>query len=266
MSTALARIDSTKFESALSRFKAEAQLITLDSPEKCLQAKTMQRDVRNYIKDAKAALDPFVNMAKRTYDDARDERSRWVDPAQMIDDALAAKVKEFERKERDKAMREEEERNRVKREAEAREAEYQRKIREAQALEERKARQKEIDEARKAGDLNKREAERMKKQAEEEERQKREQAAKDAEATKANFVPDRVLPQIPTVSGVPSRRNYRFEITAIEKIPRYLLYPNKGTDGKYDPAKFPAIGEKVRDDKNPAKSMAEIPGIRAFED
>ena len=233
MSTALARIDSSKFESALSRFKAEAQLITVDSPEKCLQAKTMQRDVRNYIKDAKAALDPFVNMTKRAYDDARDERSRWVDPAQLIDDALAGKVKDFERKERDKAMREEEERNRVKREAEAKAAEEQRKIQEQQAKERRAAEQKEIEAARKAGELNKREAERMKKEAEERERQERDRAKRDEEAAKANFVPDRVVPNIPTVSGVPSRRNYKFRIIDASRIPREYLCPDEVKIGQF---------------------------------
>ncbi len=252
MSTSLAALDNKKFETALGKFKKDAALIVVDSPESCLTAKTMQRDVRNYIKDAKSALDPFVNMAKRTYDDARDERSKWIDPAELIDTGLAAKVKDFERKERERTEREAAEHNRLKREAEAREADRLKKEAQAKAEEERKARQKEIDDARKAGDLNKREAERMKKQAEEEARQKCEQAAEDSLLTKANFTPDRVLPNIPTVSGVPSRRNYKFRVIDVDRVPRSYMCPD-----------LVKIGSDVRNWKRVGEV---IPGIEAYEE
>jgi len=250
--TSLAIPDSKKFESTLSKLKQEAAAIVVNSPEACLEAKTMQRSVRNYIKDAKSALDPFVNMTKRAYDDARDERARWIDPAELIDDGLSAKVKDFERKEREKAAREEEERNRVKREAEARAAEEQRKIQEQQAREKRAAEQKEIEEARKAGDLNKREAERMKKEAAEREALERDRAKRDEEAAKANFVPDKVSPNIPTVAGVPSRRNYKFRVVDVNRIPRSYMCPD-----------LIKIGADVRQWKRTGEV---IPGVEAFEE
>jgi hypothetical protein len=271
--TSLAIPDSKKFESTLSKLKQEAAAIVVNSPEACLEAKTMQRSVRNYIKDAKSALDPFVNMTKRAYDDARDERARWIDPAEMIDDGLSAKVKDFERKEREKAAREEEERNREKRAREAREAEQLRKEQEAQAKRDREAREKEIAEARKAGDLKAAEAKKLQKEAEERERQAKEQAARDAAATKANFVPDKVLSNIPTVQGVPSRINYKAEVTHPERLINAYLdaVSLRNTERAVYLRRFimvneQALGLEARTVKNSKKLEAEIPGVRFYED
>ena len=251
MATNALTVDTTRFRTALDQLKAEAGAITVNSPETCLTAKTTQRGLRNYMKDVHSALDPFVNSAKRNYEEARDQRQAWLTQAEFIDDALAAKVKDFERKEREKAVREEEERNRVKREAEAREAAEQRKAQEAAAAAKRKEDEKTIAEALKAGELKKREAERMKKEAAERERQDRELAKQDEEAAKANFVPDRVAPNIPTVAGVPSRRNYSFRIVDVNKIPRAYLCPDEKKIGQ-DVRAWKRIGEV-------------IPGVEAFE-
>jgi len=225
MSTALYKpaIDENKMRTALEKLKHEANTIVVDSAEACLRAKTGQRDIRAYLKDAHAALDPFVNLAKRNYDEARDERGRWILPGEAIDEVFAGKVKNYERQEREKALREQEEVNRKKREAEAREAEEHRKAAAAVAEAERKEREKAIKEAQKAGELKAREAEKMRKEAAEAERRAKEQAARDAEAAKANFQPVEVLPNIPTVAGVPSRRNYRFRVIDINKVPRQWL-------------------------------------------
>ena len=266
MATQIVKPESSEFAVALARLQADAQNIAVRTADDCLRAKTMQQEVRRYLKDVHAKLDPFVQIAKNNYDDAKTERAKWLDPGEAVDAALALKVKDYERIEREKAEAEQRRINEERRRKAEQEAAEQRKRDEAAAAERRKEEEKRIAEAQKAGELKKREAEKMRREAEERERQQREQARRDAEAVKATVQDVKVAPAIPKVAGVPSRRNYRFEIVDITKIPRQFLYPTKRPDGTYDPAKFPEIGDKVRDDKDPLKSMAEIPGIRAFED
>lgn len=252
MATNAIQVDTQRFRTALDQLKAEAGAITVNSPETCLTAKTTQRGLRNYMKDVHSALDPFVNSAKRNYEEARDQRQTWLTQAEFIDAEIAIKVKNFERQEREKAAREEEERNREKRAREAREAEADRKAAEEQARRDREEAQQAIAAARKAGELKKREAEKMEREAKEREQLAKAQAMRNEEAAKANFVPDKVQPNIPTVAGVPSRRNYSFRIVDVNKIPRAYLCPDEK-----------AIGRDVRAWKRVGEV---IPGVEAYEE
>jgi hypothetical protein len=66
----------------------------------------------------------------------------------------------------------------------------------------------------------------------------------------ANVPQVEVKPNIPTVAGVPSRRNWKFRILDENKIPRQYLMPNEVS-----------IGYFVRETK---KAGEVIPGIEAY--
>jgi multidrug efflux pump subunit AcrA (membrane-fusion protein) len=240
------------FAITLSTLQSDAQNLVVRTAEDCLAAKTKQRDVRNYMKDVHLKLDPFVESAKRNLASAKDELNKWLAPAEAVDATLAQKVKDYERVEREKAEAEERRINEERRRQAEIEAAAQRKRDEAEAAERRKEEQKRIEEARKAGELNKREAEKARREAEERERLAREQAAKDAEAAKASVKDVKVVANIPTVQGVPSRRNYKFRIVDASRIPRAYLCPDEVK-----------IGQFVRAEK---KVGEVIPGVEAYED
>lgn len=138
-------------QQGLAVLQTRAQSITVADAETCREAKIIQRDVREYMKDVHRKLDPFVDSAKKNLQEARDEMARWIDPAAMIDGALAQKVKDYEKAERAAAEAE---------------AEAINKKRRKQGLEE-------IE----------------------------------------------VAPSIPTVAGVPSRRNYKARVVDPKKVP-----------------------------------------------
>jgi hypothetical protein len=217
--TRLALTDQSKLTSVLAVLQHKAASIVVKDAETCLEAKTAQRDVRNYLKDVKAKLDPFVNSAKAAYDAAKDERARWLTPAEAIDEALAVKVKTYERIEREAAEAETRRVNEHNRRAAEARAKAERAEADRLAAEVRKENEKRIAEAQKAGDLKKREAEKMRKEAAEAEARAKAIAAEEAARTAANVQTVTVAPSIPKVAGVPSRRNYRARIIDVAKIP-----------------------------------------------
>lgn len=206
-------------EQGLVSLRERAQAIVVRDADSCREAKIMQRDIRDYMKDVHRKLDPFVDAAKKNLQVARDELNRWIEPAEAMDTAVAQKVKDFERKEREAAEAEQRRINEERRAEAARLAEIERKERERIAAEERKAKEKELEAARKAGEINKREAERMKKEAAAAEERERILAAEQARIAAANVQEAKVAPNIPTVAGVPSRRNYRAYVIDANKVP-----------------------------------------------
>lgn len=272
MSTQIVQIDVEQISSALASLKRTADTIAVKDAPTCLAAKTAQRDVRNYMKDVHLKLDPFVEVAKRNLQETKDELNKWLEPAQAIDAALALKVKDFERQEREAAEAETRRQNEERRIEAARKAEEERqernriadaerKERERVAEIERKEREKELARQREAGEINKREMDRQrkineekaalaKKEAAEAQAREKERAAKDAVVAAANVVEVKVEANIPTVAGVPSRRNWKFRIVDANRIPRQYLMPNEV-----------AIGAFVR---NLKKEGEVIPGIESY--
>lgn len=276
MATSVIKVDNKQMESKQAELGRLAASIVVKDASTCLEAKTAQRQIRDELKLRHAVLDPFVSNAKSAYDQAKDERSKWIDPLDKLDELLAMKVKDYDRLERERAQREQEELNRQKREREAREADERRREAEKQAEIERKAREKEIAEARKAGDLKAAEAKRLQKLAEEEAERKRQQAKADADAEKANFRPIEVKPNVPTVAGVPSRRTYKAEVTdpvafIKEYAKRYIQGAKLGETPAFELAAFitidvQAVGRQARDMKDPKAFMERYPFTRAWEE
>lgn len=212
-------IDLQPIETGLATLKRTSEVIVVTDAPTCLAAKVAQRDVRNYMKDVKLKLDPFVESAKRGYQEAKEERDKYLVPAQAIDEALAQKVKDYERIEREKAEAEQRRINEERRIEAAHVAEIERKERDRIAAEQRKAQEKELEAARKAGEVSKREAERLKKELAEAQAREKVRAAADEKLAAANFQEVKVAPAIPTVAGVPSRRTYRARVTDPSRVP-----------------------------------------------
>lgn len=252
MSTNIVKIDMQPIENALAVLKQTSETITVKDAPTCLAAKTAQRDVRNYMKDVNLKLAPFVLAAKINLDKAKEERDKWLVPAQAIDDALALKVKEFERREREASEAETRRINEENRIRAAQQAEVERKERERIAAEERKLKEKELEAARKAGEIGKREADRLKKEAAEAEAREKQRAAEEAKIAAANVKEVKVAAAIPTVAGVPSRRNYKARVIDVTKVPdRYWIIDEQ------------ALGAEARR----VKKVGEIiPGVEFYED
>ena len=226
-------------------------LVVTDAPT-CLSAKKAQQDIRVEIKMRKSVLDPFVLMSKQTYDAAKDERAKWIDPMEAMDTAIAAKVKDYERREREKAEAETRRINEENRIKAQQQADAERKERERIAAEQRKQLEKELAEARKAGEINKREMEKMQREAREAEDREKARAAEDAKIAAENVPQVTVAPNIPTMAGVPSRRPWKFRIIDANKIPRSYMMPNEVS-----------IGSFVRENK---KAGEVIPGVEAYQE
>ena len=262
--------DVKQFEVALSALKAQADSIVVSDASTCLQAKTAQRDVRNYLKDVHSKLDPFVNLAKRTYDETRDERNRWITPGEEIDALLASKVKTYERQEREAAQREQDrinaENTRIAREKADAEAKAAKEAAEAK----RKQEVKEINAQLKRGEIGKREAARLLKLAGDTEMAAKLNADLDAEEAK-NAPPPTVTvqPAIPKVAGVPSRINYRAEVTDtfrfMEEAARRLLKGDNSLS-RFLMVNGSAVALEAREMKDSKAFMAKYPFTKAWED
>lgn len=247
----IVKVDSTQFQAALAQFKTLADTLVVKDAATCLAAKTAQRDVRNYMKDVTYKLKPFVDAAKQNYDKARDELNRWLDPAKLIDETLASNVKDYETQERLAAEAEQRRINDERRKKAEEEAAAARKIADEQAEAARKKAAAEAEAARKAGEIGKREAERLKKQADEAAEKAKAQAEADAKASVLAVKDVTVKPEIPTVAGVPSRRNWRWEVVDESKIPEEFWMLNEMK-----------IGAEVRT----SKEKTNIPGVRAYQE
>jgi len=248
MATTVARPDTKQLEKEQIELRRQYDGIVVKDADTCLLAKKTMQAIRLAIKMRHAILDPFVALAKKGYDDAKDERAKYIDPLQTMDDGLGMQVKEFERKEREAAQREQDRINEERRRVAAIEAERMRKEQEAQAAADRKAREKEIAEALKAKELGKREADRLRKEADEAKRKQIEEAVN--QAALASIIDDVIVkPNLSSVAGVPSRVNWRFRITNPDLIPeRYWVLDHQ------------ALGADVRRDKD----KTNIPGIEIF--
>jgi hypothetical protein len=245
------KLENKKFEARNAELRRMVDSIVVRDAETCALAKRGQKDLRDEMKARKLVLDPFVFQAKTAYEAARDERDRWIKPLQDDDDALAVKVRSWEREERERAeqeQRREQEKIRLETERKARE---ERMRLEAIAEEERKARQKEIEAARKAGELKAAVARALQKKAEAEALLLKAQAKQEEKIAAANVPVVEVKANIPVQSGVPSRINWRYRIVNASLIP-----------DEYWTLDEQKIGAEVRR----LKEKTDIPGLEAYPD
>jgi septal ring factor EnvC (AmiA/AmiB activator) len=252
---ALVRPDTKGLEVGIEALRKRANEIVVKDSETYAENAKFLVEIRNFKKRVGFVTDPYIAFAKEALDKAKDEKNKYIQPADEIEEIVSAKGEAWVKSEREAAAAEERRINEQRRRAAEEVALQERKLAEARAEEDRKARQKEIDVAAKAGELKKREADKLRKEADEQaEKDKQAAAARQQEAsTVDNSV--KVQPSIPKVSGVRRRVNFCFSVVDKEKLPERF----KMADEK-------AIGEVVRSSKNSKLSETLIPGIRCWEE
>ena len=239
-----------KLEGKLAVLRSRAEGIIVrdaDSYRDCCEGKA---EAQKYIKDAGFELDPGIAKAKETYDHLRNQKAKFVDPAQAIVKMFAQKAEDYrteEKRKADEETRREQEKARIETERKAAE---ERRAAEAQAEADRKKRQAEIDAARASGELKAREAERLRKQAEANAAAAKDAAAKQEVLTAAAVPVVKVKASIPKVAGSKNQTYWEHVIVDATKIPRMYLMPDESK-----------IGKMVHDKKNKAAAEAECPGI-----
>jgi len=232
--------------------RQEAEAIAVINQDDYTKALTFVKSLRAYKKDVGFKLDPGIHSAREHLNFLREEKDKHVRPIDEIDKEVSARAGAWREKERLAAAAEEKRVNEQRRRVAAEQAEAQRRADEAQAKLLLKQRQKEIEQARKSGELKQREANRLAKEAAEQaERDK--QAAREAEEAARQVKEVKVKANIPKLAGTMGRTNFKFEVVDAALVKREWLTPD-----------LVSIGAKVRADKNPEKSVAEIGGIRVW--
>lgn len=250
---AVSKPETTKLETAIEQFRGEIKTLAIKTAGDYERAGQILVALKNYEKDVHTALDPFVEIPRRAYEAARQERQKWLNAAEELRGRVSAPMADFKRAERIAAEAEEKRINEERRREAERQAEADRKAAEAQAEADRKEKEKEIEAARKAGDLNKKQADKMKKDAAADAVIAKEAAAEQARLQTANVQTVTVKPAVPTVAGLRARVNWKFRITDASRLPRKYLIPNEVL-----------IGRDVREWKDKEATEKAIPGVEVY--
>jgi len=246
-------VDTKPFEAGLAKFRQDAESITVKDQGDYVIACQLALDVRAYIKDVKAKMKPGIESAQAHLNFLKNEMSKYITPAEQIDQTISRKAEGWKRAEREAAERE---RQRIQAEAEAaarRKAEEERREAERIAAEQRKEREAELKHQREAGEIKAREAEKLRKQAEEDERKARELAAKQAAETEKAVPVVTVAPAVPKVAGIKARVNWKFRILDASKVKTEFTMPDEVK-----------IGQIVRSMKDKAGAEALVGGIEVY--
>ncbi len=255
MSTQAVEIVTTELQSQLAHLRASVEALVVADQQGYVLACELVKQGRGYIKSVGFRLDPGIESARKHLEFLRGEKEKYVSPAKEIVSIAEVKAEIWKSEERRKAAAEQERINAQRRAEAAQKAELERKQAEAEAKLERERREAELAAARKAGEIGKREEARLAKQAAADEAAAKELAAKQAAELAANVQEVTVKPSVPTVAGIRARVNYRFEVLEPSAVNRAFLKPDEV-----------AIGQRVRADKDPEKSMREIGGIRVWQE
>lgn len=251
-STAIQKVEA-QLSTSLAVLSEMSKSIVVRDANSYREAGEGKLEAQNYVKRVGHELDAGIYKAKEVYDYLRNQKAKFVDPAKEIIASFDDKMVAYRTEEKRLAeIERQKEQDRLRKEQEAK-AETERKERESEAEKQRKIQQAEIEKQRKAGELNEKEAERLKKQVEEEERKQKEEATRQAEEMKNKVPVVEVKPNIVAVAGSKNQTHYKFEIVDRRLVFSAFMCPD-----------LDAIGKKVRADKDPAKSMKEIGGIRAW--
>lgn len=252
MATSLVKpeVKEQELESRLALLKSRAESLIVRTAEDYELACQGALDGRSYIKGVGFELDPGIEKAKEMLTLLKNQKAKFVCPAELITEIFAKKAEDWKAEERRKAQAEEVRLNAERKREAARVAEEQRKKDEAAAQEAKKLREAQIEEARAAGEIGKREANKLAKQAEED----RLAALALANAQKLVAVAAvqdvKVKPAVPTVAGIRALVLYKFRILNAAIIPRNYLKPDEV-----------AIGIDVRKWKQTGEV---IPGVEAY--
>ena len=248
-------VAGAEFQLALNDLRDAAAAIIVADKSSCTSGKELVKRGRDDIKAITAAAEPERLRLQKALKALRGQRDKMIAEFSAFIDPLDRKCRDYDIAEKEATERE---RRRLQAEAEAKQravAEMERRMAEEQAKLMREAREKELAEQRKAGEIGKREEARLAKIAAEEEAKAKALAAKQAAETAAAVPQVMVKPDIEAVAGRRFQINYKFEVIDASKVNPKFKCPD-----------MKAIGEQVRDDKNPELSMKEVGGIRVWKE
>jgi hypothetical protein len=262
------------------RVRAKALMSTpaiTATPAQAQEAKSLQLEIRTIGKAAALNLDPYWAVVNAARDALSQIYSGHEDPAKAIDDELKTWVKSFETEEKRRAKVEEDRREQERLKAAQEKADAERKERERLAKVEKDKKIADIKAAQKLGEIGKREAARLLREAGASEEAAIEQAAADAEAAveaAKNAPREQVKPDLRPMAGVPSRTNYKAQVTdANLLIEAYIRTFAKPVDverriylRQFITINEQRVGEEARKMKDSKKMATLIPGVRFYED
>jgi chromosome segregation ATPase len=213
-------------------------------------------DLTTYVKAVGFELDPGLAKAKELLDHLKQQKQKFVGPAEEEIERAKIELKKYITEEERLAREESELKAEAERRDRALKAEQERIAAEKDATEKRQAAVAEIRGKLSRKEITKREAERLLRMAGANEEADKAAAAAQAEEKKNAPAPKiEVKADIPKVAGAPRGRSYKFQITDADKVPRQWCKPDEVK-----------IGEFVRHNKNSATSQAMILGIKAWDE
>jgi hypothetical protein len=253
--------EQQRISQSISRLTEEASFIAKEgvrTATEYAQAGDVLARIKGAEKTAQGILKPYVDIAKRAWEEAKRTMDVQVSPFAQIKEMVSRPMEEYAAEERRKAKAEEDRINEERRREAQRKADEERREAEKRAAEERKEREKELEKQRKAGELSKREAERLTKEAREQEERDRKAAAEQVEYKVANLPPVEVKASIPTVAGVRRLVLHKFHIIDASKLPRAYLVP--------DILKIGQLARSLKGEFWKAAAEAECPGVEFYEE
>jgi uncharacterized membrane protein YqiK len=222
-----------------------------DSYARLLEARLL---VKAYKKSVGHELDPGIDKAKELLDLLKNQKAKFIDPADVIYDGATARAKAW--LDEDERLRRAEQ-DRINEAAEReknRKAEEDRIVRENEAKEQKAATIAEIRGKLQRKDITKRQAEKLLRMAGAEHEANLTAAAAAAEEAKARPAEKvQVKSDVPAVAGTRRSRVYKFMVIDPAKVTREWCEPD-----------LVRIGEEVRRLKDDDAAMAKIQGIKAW--
>lgn len=259
------KLEMENFEAAILKLESiEVSLAAVDQAARSLEVKDQSTfteggilvaQVKNAEKDAEDELAPFKKIIKRAQDFVRQREQRVTNKAKLIRDDLNAKMGTYARLE-EQATADDRKREQDKADAEKKRQAEVKRLDDLKAAEEAKrVRVRQITRDRNDGKIGKREYARLLKEAGAlEEAQKADADASAEEAASRPAPTVKVATNIPTVSGVVKRRNFKATVRDIRKL-----------ETKYLKADEVSIGIDVRKAASACGEAPEAEVIRKVE-
>lgn len=222
------KLEMENFEAAILKLESiEELLAAVDRSARALavQDQTTFTDggvlvaqVKNAEKDAEDELAPFKKIIKRAQDFVRQREQRVTNKAKLIRDELNRKMGDYTRAE-EEGREAERRREQAKKDAETKRlSEVKRQQDKEAAAEAKEKRVKQIRQDYKDGKIGKRESAKLLKEAGATEEAAKAQAAADAEEAAKQALTVKVEANIPSVSGVVKRKNFKGKVVNIGKL------------------------------------------------
>jgi len=275
MTTEVVKVEVQELEAALTGLRDDIKRAIaggVETDEQFSKCGILLLAVKNYEKDVHSKLDTFVEIPRRAYEAARQERQKYLNQAEEVRTLVSGPMNEFKRRKREADEADQKRINDERARRHAKDAEEQRIEAERVAKETLERRVAAIRDMLKRKEIGKREAAKLLKEAGALEEAAKAQAAADEETAKSAPPPEvKVLPSTPKVAGLRGRVNYYADVVDAEKLLVCWASCPVGSERRAYLRQFicldeQALNAEARKVKNSRKLEAMIPGIKAREE